>query len=239
MKRTITAAIAAAMLLATSLFAAAQEESPSPTGKLGLRATDPSSRSEPTVSVPSERSDEDYPKPGTPLTTPTPATTAASPSASPAKAAAKSKPRAPTKGASPSPAASPAATAAAAPKAAEPAVRELENKWLNALQRHDTATVQTLVAENYIGVTATGKFVNKSGLLAEIKKDKNNYESGTNTRMEVRVHGDTAVIVGTTKQTGKDVAGKPFVYSYRWTDTWVQRNGQWLCVASQSIQVPK
>lgn len=114
----------------------------------------------------------------------------------------------------------------------------MENRWLNALQSHDTGIVQTLVADDYIGVTATGKFVNKAGLLAEIKKDKNNYSSGTNTRMEVRVHGDSAVVVGTTKQVGKDESGKPFIYSYRWTDTWTQRGGQWLCVASQSTQVP-
>lgn len=115
----------------------------------------------------------------------------------------------------------------------------MENRWLAALQTHDTSVVQTLVADDYIGVTATGKFVNKTGLLAEIKKDKNNYESATNTRMDVRQHGDTAVIVGTTRQVGKDAGGKAFTYLYRWTDTWVQRNGQWLCVASQSVQVPR
>lgn len=230
--------VVVALFPGLSPFAEAQEESPSPTGKLGLRATDPSSRSEPTVVVPSDRSDEDYPKPGTPLATATPEK-AASPSASPSKAPARGKSPAPTKAASPSP--SPAASAAAsvAPKAAEPAVRELENKWLNALQSHDSATVQTLVADNYIGVTATGKFVNKGSLLAEIKKDKNDYESATNTRMDVRVHGDTAVVVGTTRQIGTDPAGKPFTYYYRWTDTWAQRSGQWLCIASQSVQVPR
>ena len=227
-----------ALFLAAAPFAGAQEESPSP-GKLGLRATDPSSRSEPTVVVPSESSDEDYPKPGTPLTTATPANAAAtpSPSASPTKAAARSKSPAATKAASPSP--SPAGAAVAAPKAAEPAVRELENKWLAALQSHDVATVQTLVADNYIGVTATGKFVNKAGLLAQVRNDKSTYESGTNTRMDVRVHGDTAVVVGTTRQVGKDAEGKAFTYYYRWTDTWSQRSGKWLCIASQSVQVPR
>ncbi|MBA3882289.1 MAG: nuclear transport factor 2 family protein [Chthoniobacterales bacterium] len=115
----------------------------------------------------------------------------------------------------------------------------MENRWLAALQAHDAAAVNNFVADNYIGVTATGRFVNKAALLANIKKDKNVYESAANTRTDVRVHGDTAVIVGTTRQVGKDEAGKAFTYYYRWTDTWALRNGQWLCVASQSIQVPK
>ncbi len=116
----------------------------------------------------------------------------------------------------------------------------MENKWLAALQSHDATAIDGLVADSYIGVTSTGHSVNKAGLLAGIKKDKNNYDSATtNVRMDVRVHGDAAVVVGTTRQVGQDEAGKAFTYFYRWTDTWALRNGQWLCVASQSIQVPK
>jgi len=115
----------------------------------------------------------------------------------------------------------------------------MENKWLTALQSHDAATVDSLVADNYIGVTSTGRFMNKAALIADMKRDKNKYDSATNTRMDVRVHGDTAVVVGTTQQIGKDEADRAFTYYYRWTDTWALRDGQWRCVASQSIQVPK
>lgn len=118
-------------------------------------------------------------------------------------------------------------------------MRELENRWLTALQSHDTSAVEPLVADNYIGVTSGGKFVNKAGLLAEIKKDTNKYKSATNARMDVRVHGDAAVVVGTTRQSGEDATGKVFTYTARWTDTWALRNGQWVCVASQSMQVPR
>lgn len=96
-----------------------------------------------------------------------------------------------------------------------------------------------MVADGYIGVTSTGKFVNKSGLLAEIKKDTNNYESAANVRMDARVYGETVVVVGTTRQSGKDASGKAFIYNARWTDTWVYREAQWLCISSQSMQVPR
>lgn len=115
----------------------------------------------------------------------------------------------------------------------------MENRWLSALQKHDAAAVQALISDNYIGVTAGGREVNKSEMLAEVKKDKNSYESATNARMNVRVHGDAAVVVGTTRQIAKGPDGKDITYYYRWTDTWALKNGEWLCVASQSTQVAK
>ncbi|MGI8819551.1 MAG: nuclear transport factor 2 family protein [Chthoniobacterales bacterium] len=96
--------------------------------------------------------------------------------------------------------------------------------------------IEGLLAGDYVGVTAGGTIVNKAGLLSAIHRDTNTYTSVTNSRLDVRVHGNAAVIVGTTKQKGKDAAGRAFSYTIRWTDTWVERNGEWQCVASQSIR---
>jgi ketosteroid isomerase-like protein len=232
--KSISAAAAALVLAALAPLAHAQDTDATPPDKLGLRATDPSSRSEPTVLIPSERnSDADYPTPGTPLASPKPSAPAPA-TRSATKSATRTKSSPATK-ASPAPAAT-----GTSGKMGEAAVREMENRWLAALQAHDAATVQTLVADDYIGVTATGRAANKAALIADVRKDKNTYDSTSNVRMDVRMHGnDTAVVVGTTRQVGKDAEGKPFTYHYRWTDTWSQNNGQWLCVGSQSIQVAK
>ena len=112
----------------------------------------------------------------------------------------------------------------------------MENRWAAATKTHDIATIQGLLAGDYVGVTASGNIVNKAGLLAELRKDKNVYDSVTNSRLDVRLHGDTAVVVGTTKQRGKDASGREFSFTYNWTDTWVLRGGQWQCVASQSFR---
>ena len=217
----------------------AQEEEASPTPDLSLRSTDPSTRSEPSVVVPSEAPRSNYPRPGTPLSTPTPkpspaAATAASPartrtSPSPGPAAAK---------ASPTPVKAPAPAAGGKTNVAA-TIRDLENRWAAAIAAHDASVAQQLVAADYIGVNSAGRVVNKSALVAEMKRDKNNYDSAVNSGVTVRVHGNTAVAVGTTKQAGKDPARKAFNYTYRWTDTWLERNGQWQCVASQSFMVTK
>ena len=194
-----------------------------------------------------------------PSPTPTPRVTRTAKPAKPqptkspaANATAKAKPKAASttakttkpKAASPPAAASvkkakpqPVASAPAKMKKELPTTaRGMENEWAAAISKHDTATIQTLLASDYVGVTATGNVVNKAGLIAELKKDKTEYDSVTNSGLVVREHGDAAVVVGTTTQKGKDAAGKSFSYTYRWTDTWMKRDGQWQCVASQSIR---
>jgi ketosteroid isomerase-like protein len=243
-----TSFLFAAILIAAPLahVARAQDNDVLPTSDLNLRATDPAGRSEPSVLIPSESS-RSYPKPGTPLNTPRP-----SPSPSPVAAAASSpeKTRAaasPTPAKAPSPAATAAATTAATTATTTPAgktnvaaaIRALEARWAASIAAHDATVPQQLVAADYIGVNSAGRVVNKAALLADMKRDKNTYESAVNSGVTVRVHGNTAVAVGTTRQTGKTPAGEAFTYSYRWTDTWLERNGQWQCVGSQSFLVTR
>ena len=122
-------------------------------------------------------------------------------------------------------------------KAGAAALRELEDKWVAATSSHDVKTVQGFLAGDYVGVTSGGNIVNKAGFLAEMRRDKNTYESIKNSGLDVRLHDKMAVIVGTTKQKGKSAAGQDFTYTYRWTDVWMERDGTWQCVASQSIRL--
>lgn len=244
MKKTFLALTILTFAVLPFVAAQEEEEKEEPSAQdLGLRATDPVGRTEPSVTIPSERSNSDYPKPGTPLNTPTPST-AASPSPSPAnsstKAASAAKKASPTPSPTPAAAARASATPTPAPKGNVAAViKESENRWAAAIAAHDTTVPQALVADNYIGVDSSGSVVNKAALIAGMKRDKNTYDSAVNSAMTVRIHGNAAVIVGTTKQAGKDKDGKAFNYTYRWTDTWVERNGQWQCVGSQSFLVAR
>ena len=46
-----------------------------------------------------------------------------------------------------------------------------------------------------------------------------------------------AVVVGTAHEKGTGKDGKAFDRTFRFTDTWVERNGQWQCVASQVMKL--
>jgi ketosteroid isomerase-like protein len=46
-----------------------------------------------------------------------------------------------------------------------------------------------------------------------------------------------AVVIGTAHEKGTTKDGKPFDRAFRFTDTWMQRGGQWQCVASHVMKI--
>ena len=54
--------------------------------------------------------------------------------------------------------------------------------------------------------------------------------------MKVYVYGNTGIVSGVYRETGT-AKGKPYSRRARFTDSWVKRNGQWKCVASQSTLI--
>jgi ketosteroid isomerase-like protein len=151
----------------------------------------------------------------------------------------------PTPKAEKSAAASPAAKAASsAPTPAttgkkmsvQAALKDNENRWAAAAIKHDVASVEPMVADDFIGVNSKGKIQSRRAMLSEMKGDKDTYSSTKNEKLDVHTYGkDVAVVVGTYREKGTGKDGKAFDRKYRFTDTWVQRNGQWKCVAGQSM----
>jgi ketosteroid isomerase-like protein len=146
------------------------------------------------------------------------------------------------KAASPAPAATKtAATAAATPgkkMSVEATVKDSENRWEAAFAGKDASVMQTVVADDFIGVYWDGKTMKKSGIISQIKKDKDTYQLAKNEKLDVHRYGpNVAVVVGTAREKGTDKDGKPFDRTFRFTDTWIERNGQWQCVASHVMKV--
>jgi Domain of unknown function (DUF4440) len=122
----------------------------------------------------------------------------------------------------------------------EATLKDIEDKWEASFMLHDPSVAQAYLGNDYRGVSSKGKVMTKSSLLAEIKKDTDTYTSAKNGRMDVRVFGGHfAVVMGTSVEAGKGKDGKAFKRSFRWTDAWVERDGKWQCVASQSMLLPK
>jgi ketosteroid isomerase-like protein len=118
---------------------------------------------------------------------------------------------------------------------AEATIKDNENRWEAAVANHDAATVETMVASDFMGISAKGKFLNKSGLVNEYKSDKDTYKSAKNEKLNVRAYDkDVIVVTGSAREKGTDKDGKAFDRTFLFTDTWVDRNGQWQCVASQA-----
>jgi len=163
--------------------------------------------------------------------------------ATPAEQPATQKKEMPLK-AAPEKSASPAvAKAAAAPSgkkmSVEAALKDNENRWEAAIAKHDTVSVGSMVADDFVGVDHDGKVISRSGVIAEAKKDRDTYKSAVNEKLAVHTYGsNVAVVVGTAHEKGTAKDGKPFDRKFRFTDTWVERSGRWQCVASQIMKVP-
>jgi ketosteroid isomerase-like protein len=137
----------------------------------------------------------------------------------------------------------PAPTTSVAPAAGKKlsgpeALKDGENRWAAAIGKHDMAAVEALIATDYIGVNPKGKVQNRRAVLNDVKGDKDAYSSNKNEKMDVRMFGTSiGVVAGTYREKGTGKDGKAFDRTYRFTDTWMDRGGQWQCVASQVMLV--
>ena len=139
-------------------------------------------------------------------------------------------------------AASPSKSAAAAKQSTGPDtgsadsnVKRLENEWETGVMKHDTAFLQSRVANDYMGYSSKGKRIGKADLLKERQSDTDKYTSAKNGNIAVRTYGsNVAVAMGTSKETGTGKDGQQFTRSYVWTDTWMLRGGRWQCIASHT-----
>jgi ketosteroid isomerase-like protein len=120
----------------------------------------------------------------------------------------------------------------------EKMIIQMERDWTEAGIKKDAKTFDRIVADDWVSTDFLGKMATKAEALAEMKSGVSVSQSVDLGEMKVRVFGNTAIVTGsdTEKSTykGKDSSGK-----YVWTDVFVNRNGRWQAVASQSTKVGK
>ena len=118
----------------------------------------------------------------------------------------------------------------------EQQIKTLTDQLAQAYINGDTSFWEKYLADDYMGVYASGQAYTKS---ESVQPGALKYESFDVREMKIRVYGNTAVVNQLTSATGtvrKD--GKPFSGLYRTTRVWVKQNGNWRLVAFQSTQVP-
>jgi ketosteroid isomerase-like protein len=142
---------------------------------------------------------------------------------------------APEEKASSSPAPSAAATASPTENV-EQVLTKLEQDWAEALVKGDVATIDRIVADDFIATLSDGKSETKAQHIEAVKSGAYKVEFMNLDEIKVHVFGDTAVV--TLRQTEKSKTnGKDNSGWYRFTDTWIKRNGKWQIVADHGCKV--
>jgi ketosteroid isomerase-like protein len=111
-----------------------------------------------------------------------------------------------------------------------------ERDFTQAVAGNDVVAIGRFVADDWVIVDADGGVIDRSRFLSVIESGALSHESMESTDVEVRVHGDPAVVTGITSSKGLFM-GHGFNTRERATDVLVRLNGRWLCVFSQLTQV--
>jgi ketosteroid isomerase-like protein len=111
-------------------------------------------------------------------------------------------------------------------------VMAFESAWGLAEKTKDTKALDALLDSSLSYTDYDGTLKTKSDFLAGVKAAGHTPEEESAESMSAQVYGDTAVVVGVYRVKGID-KGKPYLRRGRFTDTWINRKGNWVCVASQ------
>ena len=119
----------------------------------------------------------------------------------------------------------------------EQQLKQMEDDWQKATRTKDAALLKRIIAEDWVATDDKGKALNREQYISQTTSNTDVVQSNENTDMQVRVYGNTAVVTGglTEKGTRK---GTAYTDTYRWTDVFVKRGGQWQAVVSQWVKVP-
>lgn len=119
----------------------------------------------------------------------------------------------------------------------EKAITQMERDWEEALKNKDKTKLESLIADDYVGIGWDGKISTKAESIANSIAADTKLDSYTLDPIKVRVYGDVAIATsGDTEKSsfkGKDTSGR-----WVWTDVYAKRNGRWQAVSSHTSRFP-
>jgi len=115
-------------------------------------------------------------------------------------------------------------------------LEQLERDWVEAVQRNDVEFVNSILAPEFVSTFDDGSRGDRVKELQLVKGFNQQVDKWTVEELTVKVFNNTAVVWFTHRMTGP-VQGKPVEIVTRYMDVFVNRDGKWLCVGSQSTKV--
>ena len=117
-------------------------------------------------------------------------------------------------------------------------VAALDLEYQAAVKINDAATMDRILADDFVVVVGSGKVYTKADLLQMARTRRVQYEHQEDSDQTVRVWGDTAVVTAKLWLKGID-QGKPFDWHVWFSDTYVRTPAGWRYVHGQaSLPMP-
>jgi uncharacterized protein (TIGR02246 family) len=109
----------------------------------------------------------------------------------------------------------------------------LSERWFQAWLEKDAATVERLVAEDYVYVAPSGLTLDRQAILAIIRSPSYRLDRGTRTEVVVRALGPEAAVVRHRYQGTGSFEGTSFTDDHRCVMVWEKHAGEWRLVMEQ------
>lgn len=122
------------------------------------------------------------------------------------------------------------------PSGEEGRIIALESAWDQAEQNRDVNALSNLLADNLVYVDYDGSLSSKQQFLSSVKSGDITGEQINNEGVTVRLYNNVAVSTGIYRDKGVE-RGKPFSRRGRFTNVWINQDGNWQCIASQSTAI--
>jgi ketosteroid isomerase-like protein len=113
----------------------------------------------------------------------------------------------------------------------------MEKAWNQAFKFRDKKALGEILHDSIVLVNDDGSLESKGGFLNIVESAKSSDDQQAEPEsIAVHVFGDTAIATGVFKEKGIE-NGKAYVRRNRFVDTWVNKNGNWVCVAASATPV--
>src|SRR5437868_12988582 len=113
----------------------------------------------------------------------------------------------------------------------EQAIRKLDDERIQAQIHADTAALERIYADDFIGVGPSGTVRTKPQVISDFTSGELRFRSITTDDVRVRVYGNAAVETGRSTMNGQD-KGNAVPHDTRFTRVWIKQHGRWRLVAN-------
>jgi len=115
----------------------------------------------------------------------------------------------------------------------------LEQDWNDAALKRDRGWFEYNYSPNFQSVaSSSGEIRSRSTDIEASMNDKTKYDLAETTDIQVRIDGAVAIVHGIFRMKGTNEKGVATSSRFRFTDTWIKRDGRWLALASAGTTIP-
>jgi len=117
-------------------------------------------------------------------------------------------------------------------------ILQIENEIMAAIKNKDAATLESLIADDFVYRTHFGAEADKATFLESIAQFPVEILSLRGEELRVNVYGETAILTGVQVAEARPPEGETEESAVAFTDVFVRHDDRWLMVLAYGVELP-